>query len=61
MLNKQADPSFIEVTRKLFTGYSKIVCVIILFASANIAHNEYVRVRDTIKVDPIVQTNNILI
>lgn len=49
MLNKQADPSFIEVTRKLFTGYSKIVFVIILFVSVTTAHNEYVKVSDNIQ------------
>lgn len=54
MLNKQADPSFIEVIRKLFTGYSKIVCVIILFASANSAHYEYVNVRDDIQKSSIM-------
>jgi hypothetical protein len=49
MLNKQADSSFIEVTRKLFTGYSKIVFVILLFVSVTTAHNEYVKVRDNIQ------------
>jgi len=49
MLNKQADSSFIEVIRKLFTGYSKIVCVIILFVSVTGAYNNYAKVRDDIQ------------
>ena len=49
MLNKQADPSFIEVIRKLFTGYSKIVCVLLLFVSVAGAYHNYVRVRDHIQ------------
>jgi hypothetical protein len=49
MLNKQADPSFIDVTRKLFTGYSKIVFVILIFVFVNAAHNGYVEARDDIQ------------
>jgi hypothetical protein len=49
MLNKQADPSFIEVTRKLFTGYSKVICVLLLFVSVIGAYHNYIRVRDDIQ------------
>lgn len=54
MLNKQADSSFIEVMRKLFTGYSKIACVIILFVSVTGAYHNYVRVRDDIQKSSIM-------
>lgn len=53
MLNKQADPSFIEVIRRLFTSYSKIVCVILLFVSVTVAYNNYARVRDDIQESTI--------
>ena len=49
MLNKQADTSFIEVIRKLFTGYSKVICVLLLFVSVIGAYHNYVRVRDRIQ------------
>lgn len=48
MLNKQADFTYLEIIKKLFTAYTKLIFVILILISASTAYSEYVKVRNTI-------------
>lgn len=48
MLNKQADFTYLEIIKKLFTAYTKLIFVIVILISASTAYSEYVKARNTI-------------